>query len=231
MKPLFLPLLLSALGLALFAAPSRAQTGQGTGPPPLGTPVMATFTIPANVDPDSVTFTSTGQTFAITDQTDPITGQLLTPFGNGGGGGLNIFAAVPGPPGNVNATIPIVEVDFFTTYTGPISLTSLSGFSAFDPWFAEILNPPVGQAFRFYKTLPTQANINTTNPGFDPTEYAFFTLTPAVNDPTFLSSLFTITGYTSVQNVPEPGTCALLGGLVVAGGMAWRRRRRATLAV
>ena len=227
MKPSILPLLLSALSLALCAAPSRAQIGTtGTGPGP-STPVLATFTIPTDTDPDSITFTSSGQTFAITDQTNPITGQLLTPGYLSGGGGLDIFAAVPGPP-SVGTTIPIVEVDFFTTYTGPISLTSLSGVGSFTPWFAEVLNPPVGQAFRFFKTLPTQANINTTNPGFDPAEFAFFTLTPNnPNDPTFLSSLFTVTGYTSVQNVPEPGTCALLGGLIVTGGMAWRRRRRA----
>ncbi len=223
MKPLFLPLLVSALGLALSAAPSLAQS---IGPP-APTPVTATYTIPTDFDPDSVTFTSTGQTFAITDQTDPITGQLLSPLSNGGGG-LNIFAAVPNPLGANSATIPIVEVDFFTTYTGPITLVSLAGFgSGATPWFAEMLNPPVGQAFRFYKTLPTQANINTTNPSIDPTEYAIFTLTPRdPNDAVFLNSLFTISGFTSVQNVPEPGTIALFGALAVSGGVAWRRRRR-----
>ena len=227
MKLLFLPLLVSALGLALCATPSLAQIGTAGQAPGPSTPVTASFTIPTSVDPDSVTFRTTGQTFTSTDNQQLITGQLLEPSSiPNGGGGLNIFAAVPGPPGS-GSTTPIVEVDFFTTYTGPLTLTSLSGDPAFVPWFAEVLNPPTGQGFRFFKTLSTQANINTTHPTRDPTEYAVFTLTPDnPNDTTFLTSTFGITGYTTVQNVPEPGTIALLGALAVGGSVAWRRRRR-----
>ena len=224
MKPLFLALLISALGLALSAAPSSGQVGTtGNGPPSAGTPVTATYTIPIDFDPDSVTFRTTGQTFTITNTQQLITGQLLEPSSIlGGGGGLNIFAAVPAPPA-VGGTIPIVEVDFFTTYTGPLTLTSLSGNPDFVPWFAEMLNPPTGQGFRFFKTMSTQANINTEYPGLDPTEYAFFTLTPDnPNDTAFLTSTFSITGFTAV---PEPGTIALLGALAVSGSVAWRRRR------
>lgn len=221
MKPSFLPLLLSALGLALSAAPSRAQVGTTGNGPPVGTPVTATFTIPTDFDPDSITFSSTGQTFTTTDGQQLITGQLLSP---NGGGGINIFAAVPAPP-TVGGTLPIVEVDFFTLYTGPITLISRArANSGFVPWFAEMLNPPVGQGFRFFKTMKTQADINTTDPRIDPTEYAFFTLTPRdPTDTTFLTSTFSVTGFTAV---PEPGTCTLLGALVVGGGVAWRRRRR-----
>ena len=223
MKSLFSPLLLTALGLALSAAPSLAQVGStGVAPIPL-TPVTATFTIPTTVDPDSITFTFPGQPFTNTDQGNLITGQRLY-AGSGGGGGLNIFAHVPGASSTA-PTIPIVEVDFFTTYTGTLTLVSQSvAPTLFPPWFAEKLNPPTGQGFRFFKTLPTQANINSTS--LLSSEFAFFNLTP--NDPTngaFLTSTFMVTGFTTVQGTPEPGTCALLGALVVSGGVAWRRRK------
>lgn len=230
-------LLLSTLGLALLASSSLAQGGGGSRTllPPVGVPSegTATFTIPTSTDPDSVTFTSSGQTFAFTDQNNPITGQRLYQPSFSFNGGLDIFAAVPGPIGNISTTIPIVEVDIFTPYTGILTLISQSGVSGYDPWFIERLNPAVGQGFRFFKTLSAQANINTTDPANDPLEFAYLDISPInpndPNDPNtvaFFNAPFTITGYTSVQNVPEPSTIALLGALAVSGGVAWRRRRK-----
>lgn len=224
------PVVLSALALCLSAAQGTAQTSPG--PLGVGPSVRATveFAIPQSVDPSRLTFTQFGTLYTNTDGQAPgdnqgtsITGRLLLPATNGGGGGAELHGRVPSP-GN-SGTTPVTEVDFYTTYTGTLALTSTAAFG-FTPWQFSALTPLSGfaQGFSYFKTNSSQANMDDLTASF-----GLLTITPTnLNDQEFLDSRFGVIAAQHPQDVPEPGTLALLGGLCAGGGLLWRRRAART---
>ncbi len=225
MKTVSLSFILSALALSLVAAKGSAQIGPSGSALPS---VVVNFAIPQSADPSRLTYTAFGTMYTNTDgsvagdnQGAVINGALLEP---NGGGGLELHGQVPsGVPGRNTS---VTEVDFYTNYTGTLMLTS-TGNNGSTPWDFGFLTPLPGyaQGFRYFKTLASQADINDDSFNL----YAILTAVPTdPNDTSFAASGVGAVGTQYSQDVPEPGTLALLGGLCAGGGLLWRRRAART---
>ncbi len=222
-------IILSALALCAFAAQGTAQTSPG--PLAVGPSIRATvdFAIPQSADPSRLTYTRFGALYTNTDGQAPgdnqgtaITGRLLLAAA-GGGGGVELHGRVGSP--TRGGTTPVTEVDFYTTYTGALALTSTAD-PGFTPWQFGTLTPLPGfaQGFSYFKTNSSQADLDDFTGSF-----GLLTITPVdLNDQEFLNSSFGTAPAQHPQDVPEPGTLALLGGLCAGGGLLWRRRAKRT---
>ena len=220
-KSVWVPFALCALMPCLAGARAWAQSAPG----PLGAvaaSVTISFAMPESRDPSRLTITQMGRQYTNTDGASPgdnlgaaITGGLLA----SANGGLELHGLVASSGG----TTPVTEVDFYTTYTGTLALTSTSVLN-FTPWDYGFITPLPGyaQGFRFFKTNSSQADLNVN---------AYFgVLTATLSNPNnpnsqvFLDSSVGSTGAV-FGAVPEPGAVGLFGGLCMGGGLLWRRRR------
>lgn len=183
-----------------------------------------TFVMPQSVDPVRLTVTQDGFEYTNSDGSVPgdnagpqIRGLTFLPPENDGAGGLEVHGAIPGP---IESFVPIQEVVLRTNYLGAvIEIESIVApeFTQFDPWLAIDASVPNERIFRFIKQ-PGSATLNINQ---------YFGLFRAVSDdPDFAAAPFTVTGYTSIQGVPEPGSVALLLALTAGSAVPLLRRRR-----
>jgi hypothetical protein len=197
------------------------------------TDVVTTLVMPAGTDPSKLTFTQPGLLYTRTDGSIPgdqlgsaINGNLLLTAADNGAGGLELHGNVVAPI--ANTTVPVVEVDLFTTYAGNMVMNTAIGgqFTSFTPWGVQALGTvPTGftQGFRFFKQ-PGSADIN--KGGF----YGFLSsaLNSNPNPADFRNADFGMQGFTKPQSpgTPEPGTLALLVGMGLSVCVFARKRHR-----
>lgn len=204
------------------------------------------FSMPQDRDPARLTFIQPGQMYTNADSStyspgdnagSVINGQLLATNGASPGNGLEVHSLIPDQPQDgVASYIPVVEVDFYTTYTGNLQIDSVVGstFTNFIPWTVQRISVPAQvpggprykQAFSFTGGQTNQALMYKGTDGY----YALLTAVLAdTSDPTgFNSAAFGVSGFTTVEATPEPGAFALLSGLMLgSANVLWRRRRKA----
>ena len=146
---------------------------------------------------------------------NPRTGQLLT-LDAGGGGRLVLVGDVPSPP----TTKPIVEVDFYTTYTGPLIFDSamVPGHPNNPPWFTKLLTPPPGSGQGGLRPPPPRP------PGSPLTIGYTGTISAGLRDPSALFAALAWLGERRVQvrlvfYGAEPATLASLAARHFADGI------------
>jgi hypothetical protein len=208
---------------------------------------VATLVMPSGIDPSRLTFVQPGTMYYNVDGIEPgdqggaaITGNLLLTAAFGGAGGVELHGAIPDPgarhtaaelPGAISDLsteryLPVEEVDFFTTYAGPLVVNTAvdNSFGAMTPWGVEMLaNVPAGfaQGFRFFKREDAaEMNVN----GF----YGVLSVTlDDSSDPNgFRNASFSTQSFATVQAsaTPEPGAVGLLAGMGISI-FALKRRR------
>lgn len=195
-----------------------------------GEPINMFFAMPTAVDPVKLYLFTPGNPYSDTNDPNnrsngPITGATLLPAASNGQGGLEIH----GRFGSV-APLPVVELDFFTTFLGPLDLTPtqnqniINGRTGlpFVPWLAV----DQGIANNRHKfTLKPQSDSAPMNQGG---YYGILSATvpSGVDDSAFRPAGFSFTGFAQAPTTPEPGVGALLLGAVLAGGRLAARRRK-----
>ena len=197
MKKLFLIICLLALVVA--GTGSTAQVSKQA---------TIKFVMPTGVDPFQYAFTFDGETFT------GIPGSQLL--------GLGIELLVP-DTSNIQLGRFVVQTTYAGGITFNIEVDPDSRFSSLAPWLYTPLSPSSADL----DAQPGSGKVGETLPN-KPGDRFFARLFLDSIDPAdqtaFNNSTFTITGF--IAAVPEPGSVAMLAGIVIAGGTALRIRRR-----
>ena len=193
-------------------------------------PIQMFFAMPIAADPVKLYLFTPGNPYGDTNDPNsrsngPITGVTLLPAASNGQGGLEIH----GRFGSV-APLPVVELDFSTTFLGPLTLTPTQNQNItngrtglpFAPWQA--VDKGIQNSLHKFILTPQSDSAPMDQGGY----YAILSATvpSTVDDSAFRPSGFSFTGFAVAPITPEPGVGAFLLGAVLAGGRLVARRRK-----